>query len=58
MRATRVKDGGYAVDKTSKNLGHSNARITAEVYTDYKPHEHFDIVDHIKINIKKPENSL
>ncbi|MDR1087656.1 MAG: hypothetical protein LBL16_05455 [Endomicrobium sp.] len=36
----------------SKSLGHGNTRITEEVYTDFKPHEHFNVVDYVKINIK------
>jgi hypothetical protein len=39
----------------SKSLGHGNTRITEEVYTDFKPREHFNAVDYIKINIKKPK---
>lgn len=53
--ATRIKDGGGSLTIASKSLGHSNTRITEEVYTDFKPHEHFNVVDYIKIDIKKPE---
>ncbi|MDR1196538.1 MAG: tyrosine-type recombinase/integrase [Endomicrobium sp.] len=56
--ATRIKDGGGSLTIASKSLGHSNTRITEEVYTDFKPHEHFGVVDYIKINIKKPPTSL
>lgn len=53
--ATRIKDGGGSINVASKSLGHSNTRITEEVYTDFKPHEHFNVVDYIKINVKKPK---
>jgi integrase len=52
--ATRIKDGGGSINLASKSLGHSNTGITEEVYTDFKPHEHFNVVDYIKINVKKP----
>ncbi|MDR1926857.1 MAG: tyrosine-type recombinase/integrase [Endomicrobium sp.] len=53
--ATRIKDGGGSLYMASKSLGHSNTRITEEVYTDFKPHEHFNVVDFIKIDVKKPK---
>jgi integrase len=55
--ATRIKDGGGSLNIASKSLGHSNTRITESVYTDFKPHEHFNVVNFINIPIKKPKES-
>jgi integrase len=50
--ATRIKDGGGSLNIASKSLGHSSTRITESVYTEFKPHEHFNVVDFINIPIK------
>ena len=52
---TRVKDGGGSLTLAGKSLGHTNTRTTERAYTDYKPHEHFSVVNHININVKKKE---
>jgi integrase len=51
--ATCIKDGGGSLNIASKSLGHSNTRITESIYTEFKPHEHFNVVDFINIPIKK-----
>jgi integrase len=55
--ATRIKDGGGSLNIASKSLGHSSTRITESVYTEFKPHEHFNVVDFINIPIKKSKES-
>ncbi|MDR3124466.1 MAG: tyrosine-type recombinase/integrase [Endomicrobium sp.] len=50
--ATRIKDGGGSIYIASKSLGHSSTIITESVYTEFKPHEHFNVVDFINIPIK------
>jgi integrase len=55
--ATRIKDGGGSLNMASKSLGHSNTRITESVYTEFKPHEHFNVVDFINIPIKRPKEA-
>ena len=54
--ATRIKDGGGSLQTISKALGHVNTRVTEKVYVDFKPHEHFGVVDNLKIPIKKPQS--
>jgi integrase len=56
--ATRIKDGGGSLNMASTSLGHSNTRITEEIYTEFEPHKHFNVVDYIKINVKKPKVKL
>jgi integrase len=33
--ATRIKDGGGSLNMASKSLGHSNTKITEEIYTEF-----------------------
>jgi integrase len=51
LYATRIKDGGGSLNMASKSLGHSNTKITEEIYTEFKPHEHFN-------NVKTPKIKL
>ena len=56
--ATRIKDGGGSINIASRSLGHSNTRITEQVYTDFKPQEHFNVVEFVKIDIDKPKDTM
>lgn len=53
--ATRIQEGGAPLRKASKLLGHTNTKITEQVYTHFQEREHFDAISSVKINVKLPK---